>query len=213
MIDETELRRKIVDFAGSFHRRGLTHGSSGNISARLDDGGLVMTPTGSSFGTLDAGRLSRLDADGNHIGGDRPTKEIPLHRAFYASRPGTGAVVHLHSPFATAFSMLSDVDPGDALPPLTPYSIMLLGKVRLLPYFRPGSPAIGEAIAALAGSAKAVLLANHGPIVVGRTLEDAVNAMEELEATARLFFLTRDCGAKRLTPAQVEELAANHGAA
>ncbi len=140
-----------------------------NISARLSDGRLLVTPTGSSFGTLDPSRLSLFDAEGRLVGGDRPTKEMPLHAAFYETRPAkTGAVVHLHSCHSVALSMLPDVDPENMLPPLTAYSIMKLGKVKLLPYFIPGDPAMGDAIRGLAGKRSAVMLANHGPVVAAR---------------------------------------------
>ena len=183
--------------------RGLTGGASGNISARLVDGGLLVSPTGSSFGTLDPARLSHFDAGGRLIGGDVPTKEMPLHSAFYDTRSQTGAVVHLHSTHSVALSMLPDTDPDNVLPPLTAYSVMRLGKVKLLPYFMPGDPAMGEAVRGLAGKRAAVLLANHGPVVAGKDIEAAVYAMEELEETAKLALITRGCNPQMLTAAQV----------
>ena len=203
MSEEAELREAVCGLARSMFDRGLTHGSTGNISVRLSDGGLLVTPTGSSFGRLDPARLSRFDADGKLVSGDRPTKEMPLHQAFYETRATAGAVVHLHSTNAVAFSMLPDIDPDNMLPPLTPYAIMLLGKVRLLPFFVPGDAAIGEAIRGLAGRRSAVMLANHGPVVAGRDLIAAVNAIEELEATARLALLTRNQKLRLLSPAEV----------
>lgn len=170
---------------------------------RLADGGLLVTPTGASLGRLDPARLARLDADGRFVSGDRPTKEVPLHEAFYATRGQAGAVVHLHSAHAVAWSTLPEVDPENALPPITPYAVMLLGRVRLLPFFVPGDPATGDAIRGLGGKRSAVLLANHGPVVASRDLEAAVNAMEELEATARLALLTRGHHPRLLDPAEV----------
>jgi ribulose-5-phosphate 4-epimerase/fuculose-1-phosphate aldolase len=193
--------------ARSIFDRGLTGGTSGNISARLSDGRLLVTPTGSSLGTLDPGRLSLLDMQGRLISGDAPTKEMPLHSAFYETRGAkSGAIVHLHSTHSVALSMLPETDPDNVLPPLTPYSVMRLGKVKLLPYFRPGDAAIGEAIRGLAGKRSAVLLANHGPVVAAKDLEAALYAMEELEETARLALLTRGRSPNMLTPAQVRDI-------
>lgn len=207
MSEEARLRETICAMARSIFDRGLTGGASGNISARLSDGRLLVTPTGSSLGTLDPGRLSLLDMQGRLISGDAPTKEMPLHSAFYETRGAkSGAIVHLHSTHSVALSMLPETDPDNVLPPLTPYSVMRLGKVKLLPYFRPGDAAIGEAIRGLAGKRSAVLLANHGPVVAARDLEAALYAMEELEETARLALLTRGMSPNMLTPAQVRDI-------
>ncbi|SMF75486.1 Ribulose-5-phosphate 4-epimerase/Fuculose-1-phosphate aldolase [Tistlia consotensis] len=207
MSAEAALREAICGFAKSLFERGLTSGASGNISARLPDGGLLVTPTGSSFRDLDPARLSRFDAAGTLVEGDRPTKEMALHGAFYETRPGrTGAVVHLHSTHSVALSLLPETDPENALPPLTAYAVMKLGKVKLLPYFRPGDPAMGDAVRGLAGKRSAVLLANHGPVVAGKDLEAAVYAMEELEETARLALLLRGCNPRLLTGAQIADV-------
>ncbi|MBS0124103.1 aldolase [Thetidibacter halocola] len=203
MSAEAALRERICLLARSIFDRGLTHGSTGNISARTEDGGLLVSPTGTSFGRLDPARLSRFDAAGRHVDGDRPTKEMPLHSAFYETRSATGAVVHLHSCYSVALSMMPDVDANDFLPPLTPYGIMLLGRVTLLPFFLPGDPAMGEAVRGLAGKRAAVMLANHGPVVAGKDVEAACNAVEELENTARLAMLTRGLDPRMLTEAQV----------
>ncbi|MBK4218228.1 aldolase [Paracoccus caeni] len=213
MTAETRLREHICDLARSMFDRGLTAGSTGNISARTEDGGLLVSPTGTSFGRLDPARLSRFDAAGQHIGGDRPTKEMPLHSAFYETRGRTGAVVHLHSCHAVALSTLPDTDPQDFLPPITPYAFMQLGRVKLLPYFRPGDPAIGDAVRGLAGKRSAVMLANHGPVVAGLDLEGACNAIEELEATARLALLLRGATPNMLNAEQVAELVRIHDVA
>lgn len=203
MSGETRLREQICTLARSMFDRGLTGGSTGNISARLADGGLLVSPTGSSFGRLDPARLAHFDASGRHIGGDQPTKEMPLHSAFYDTRSTAGAVVHLHSCHSVALSLL-DADADDFIPPLTPYAVMQLGRVKLLPFFIPGDPAMGEAVRGLAGKRSAVMLANHGPVVAGRDVESACNAIEELEATARLALLTRGMNPRALTPDQVQ---------
>ncbi|WP_407067753.1 aldolase, partial [Mesorhizobium sp. CU2] len=198
-------RTAIVQWARSLFERGFTVGSSGNISVRLHDGYLA-TPTNSCLGFLDSDRLSRLDGSGNHIDGDRPTKELPLHLGFYEARPAARAVVHLHSTFATALSCLADVDPQDAIPPLSPYVVMRVGRVPVLPYARPGSADIAPFIRAHAPRHAAVLLANHGPVVAGTSLDAAVFAAEELEETARLAILTRAMKVRRLSATEIAEL-------
>ena len=206
MSAEAALREQICLLARSLFDRGLTHGSTGNISARTPDGGLLVSPTGTSFGRLDPARLSRFDADGTLMGGDKPTKEMPLHTAFYDTRSTAGAVVHLHSCHSVALSMMPDVDPDNFLPPLTPYGIMKLGRVKLLPFFLPGDAAMGEAVRGLAGKRSAVMLANHGPVVAGKDVEAACNAVEELEDTARLAMMTRGLNPRMLTGAQIGAL-------
>lgn len=206
MTEESALREQICLLAKSMFDRGLTGGSTGNISARTPDGGLLVSPTGTSFGRLDPARLSRFDAAGNLIGGDKPTKEMPLHSAFYETRNQCGAVVHLHSCHSVAWSLMPEVDADNFLPPLTPYSIMKLGKVKLLPFFMPGDPAMGDAVRGLAGKRSAVMLANHGPVVAGKDVEAACNAIEELEDTARLAILMRGYDANQLTPEQINQV-------
>ena len=206
MSNDTALREQICLLAKSMFDRGLTGGSTGNISARTDDGGLLVSPTGTSFGRLDPGRLSRFDANGRFVDGDKPTKEMPLHSAFYDTRSTAGAVVHLHSCHSVALSMMDDVDSDNFLPPLTPYAIMKLGKVQLLPFFLPGDPAMGDAVRGLAGKRSAVMLANHGPVVAGKDVEAACNAVEELEDTARLALLTRGMNPQMLSADQVRQL-------
>jgi 3-dehydro-4-phosphotetronate decarboxylase len=206
MREDFRLREQICTLAKSMFDRGLTHGSTGNISARTADGGLLVSPTGSSFGRLDPSRLSQFNVHGQHIGGDKPTKEMPLHSAFYDTRSQAGAVVHLHCCHAVAWSMMPDVTEDDFLPALTPYAIMQLGRVKLLPFFRPGDPAMGEAVRGLAGKRSAVMLANHGPVVAGRDVEAACNAIEELEATARLAMLMRGHHPRLLQAAQVQDI-------
>ncbi|MCS0500794.1 3-oxo-tetronate 4-phosphate decarboxylase [Ancylobacter mangrovi] len=204
-MNEAEARAELVRLSRSLFERGYSVGSAGNVSVAVADG-LLVTPTNSCLGSLEAGRIAKLDGGGRHVSGDSPSKEVFLHRAFYETRPGTGAVVHLHSTYATALSCLVDIDPDNAIPPLTPYVVMRVGRVRLLPYLRPGDPALGDAIRALGGACAAVLLANHGPVVAARDLRSAVFAAEELEETARLALLLRGLPARMLEPARIDEL-------
>lgn len=203
---EGEIRALLVELSASLFARGFSVGSAGNISVRLADGYLI-TPTNSSLGRLDPARLSRLDANFRHISGDKPSKEVFMHRAFYTTRPRAGAVVHLHSTMATAVACLPGVDQEAPIPPLTPYFVMRIGqRLPVIPYYRPGDPAMESAIAQEARTARAVLLANHGPVVSGRSLRDTVHAAEELEEAAKLFLLLRGAGARTLSAGQVREL-------
>lgn len=204
-VNESRLREQIVRFGRSLFDRGLTAGSSGNISVRLDDGWLL-TPTNSCLGELDPAGLAKLDWQGRHLSGDPPSKEAFLHRSLYEERNGAGAIVHLHSTHSAAVSCISGLDPADCLPPLTAYYVMKIGRLPLVPYHRPGDPALGDAIRGLAGKHSAVLLANHGPVVSGTTLDAAVYAIEELEETAKLYLLLRGIPVSPLTAPQIEEL-------
>lgn len=204
-MTEIQLREEICRFGASLHQRGLTAGSSGNISVRTDDGWLL-TPTNSSLGTLDPARLSKLDWSGNLLSGDPPSKEAFLHRAVYDERAGAGAIVHLHSTHSAAVSCMSGLDTDNCIPPLTPYYVMKIGRLPLVPYHRPGDPQLGDAIRGLAGRHSAVLLANHGPVVSGKTLEAAVYATEELEETAKLFLLLQGHNPRVLSQEQIDEL-------
>lgn len=206
MSEHAKLREDICVLAKSMFDRGLTCGASGNISARLSDGTVLVTPTGRAMGYLDPANISHLDTDFRLLSGDPPTKETPLHSAFYETRQGTGAVVHLHSTHAVALSMLPETDPDNVLPPLTPYTIMRVGKVKLLPFFLPGDPAMGDAVRGLAGKRSAVLLANHGPVVAGKDIWSTAFAMEELEETAKLAILTRGMGAQHLSSSHIQQI-------
>ena len=203
---ENGLREQIATLGKSLFDRGLTMGSSGNISVRLDDGGWLMTPTNACLGRLDPERISPLDRDGRLLDGDAPTKESFLHMAMYGERPQSGAIVHLHSTHSVAVSCLPEIDPHDCIPPLTAYYVMRVGRLPLVPYHVPGDTRLGEAVRGLAGRHSAVLLANHGPVVAGKSLEAAVYATEELEETARLYLLLRGQNPRCLTPDQVAEL-------
>jgi len=208
-MSEAKLREDICRLGASIYERGLTHGSTGNISAKCDEGWLL-TPTGSNLGRLDPARLSRLDWKGKLISGDAPSKEAFLHLAMYEERAKNAAVVHLHSTHSVAVSVLEGVDPADVLPPLTAYYVMRIGSLPLVPYFAPGDMALAQAVRGFAGKHHAVLLANHGPVVAGSSLSAAADAVEELEATAKLFLLLRQEKVRCLTPEQVADLRKKH---
>jgi 3-dehydro-4-phosphotetronate decarboxylase len=204
-MTESKLREEICWFGKSIYDRGLTAGSSGNISTRVE-GGWLMTPTNSCLGRLDPATLSKVDEKGTPISGEKPTKEAFLHLSMYAQRPGAGAIVHLHSTHSVAVSVLVDIDHENPIPPLTAYYVMKIGKLALLPYYAPGDVTLANAVREVAGRHHAVLLANHGPVVAGKDLETAVYATEELEETAKLYLLLRGQQTKLLTVEQVAEL-------
>jgi 3-dehydro-4-phosphotetronate decarboxylase len=202
-----DLRERIALHGRSLFERGFTVGSSGNISARVP-GGFLVTPTNSCLGRLDPQRISLVDENWRYVSGDKPSKELPLHSVMYETRPQTQAVVHLHSAYATALSLLPGIDAANALPPITPYAVMRVGRLALVPYTRPGSDAVIGHIRALGGRHKAILLGNHGPVVADNTLDDAVYAAEELEETAKLVIITRGMQPKMLSEDDVAELSA-----
>jgi len=201
----TDVRESLAVYGKSMFERGLTFGSSGNISVKTGDGWL-MSPTNVSLGALDPAKLSQLDTSGKHVAGDAPTKESFLHLAMYRERASAGAVVHLHSTHSVAVSCLDGIDPENVLPPITAYYVMRVGKLPLIPYYAPGDPTLGEAVGKVAAKHSAVLLANHGPVVAGSSLSAAVNAIEELEETARLYLLLHGRPTRYLTPEQVADL-------
>ena len=204
-MNEIKIREEISYFARSMYDRDLTFGSTGNISARIDDGWL-MTPTGTSLGNIDPASLSKLDNDGNHISGDKPTKEAFLHTNFYEQRPKAQAIVHLHSTHSVAVSCCNNINTENVLPPLTAYYVMRIGTLPLIPYYPPGDINLAKAVKEMASKHHAVLLANHGPIVAGKSLQDAVFAMEELEETAKLFLMLQNSSVSPLSEEQVTEL-------
>lgn len=210
MTAEIELRETMVRLSRSLFERGYSHGSAGNVSARLDDGVLV-SPTNSSMGRLEAERISKLSASGAYVSGDKPSKEAGLHLGMLLARPEAGAVVHLHSIHATILSCLADTDPADALPPITPYLVMRVGRVPMVPYFAPGSRELAEAVAEKARQHRAVLMANHGFAVVGRDFEDAVMNAEEFEENARLLVMTRGVAVNLLGESDIAALRAKFG--
>jgi ribulose-5-phosphate 4-epimerase/fuculose-1-phosphate aldolase len=205
-LNEDSLRADIVKYGALLYTRGLAHGSAGNLSVRLDDGAILVTPTNSSLGFLTAEQISKVSADGTYIGGDPPSKEAFFHLAVYDERPAAKAIVHLHSTHAVAVSCLCHTDSSNILPPLTAYQIMRIGRLPLVPYYRPGDRKLADAVRGLAGEHKAMLLANHGPIVSGKSLQDAVHAYEELEETAKLFFLVGNRPVSLLTCEAIAEL-------
>ena len=207
LSEETRERDKIVRLSRSLYERGLTAGSSGNISVRLSGvDGWLLTPTNSCLGELDPARISKLDWQGHLLAGDPPSKEAFLHRSLYETRPQAGAIVHLHSTHAAAVSCLAGLDPADCIPPLTPYFVMKIGQLPLVPYHRPGDKALGDVIRQLAARHVAVLLANHGPVVSGPDLQGAIYATEELEETAKIFLMLRGAPVNCLTAEQIAEL-------
>ena len=202
---EWQLRQEMAELCASLFQRGYSVGTAGNVSAKLGDG-ILMTPTNSTLGKIEPDRIAKIDGEERHVAGDNPTKEVFLHQAFYDTRPEAGAVVHLHSTWATAISCLADIDPDDCIPPLTPYVVMRVGQVKRLPYVKPGDPKTGELIRQLDGQYAAILLANHGPVVSGKDLFSAVCAAEELEETAKLLVALRSQPTRFLTEPQVAEL-------
>lgn len=208
MSAQAALREEMCLLARSLFERGLTPGSTGNLSARLPGGGFLMTPTNASLGFLDPARLSVLDDDGTWRSGDKPTKEAFLHLAMYRARPALTGVTHLHSTWCVCLSCLGDVDPDDMIPPMTPYLRMRVGPVARAPYRRPGDASLGPEIERLAARHSGLIIANHGPVVGGGSLRDSVFAMEELEESAKLVMLTRGMPVNLLGAAELEELEA-----
>ena len=204
-MTEHQARDQIAILAKSLYDRGYGCGSSGNISVKLDDGFLI-TPTNSCMGRLDPARIAKLGFDGAHLGGDKPSKEEFLHLAMYEERPEMSAVVHLHSTHSVAVSCLAEIDPEDVFPPITAYHVMRVGKCPLVPYFPPGDKTLADAVRKVAKHAHAMLLANHGPVVAGKSLDAAVYAAEELEETAKLMLMLRGEKTRFLTQAQVADL-------
>lgn len=205
-MNEKQLREDMVRYARSMFERGYSSGGAGNISLKLPDGNILATPTNSSFGDLDAEVLSKVTMEGALLSGQKASKEVLMHLAMYRQRPQCGGIVHLHSPWLTALSCLPGIDPENALPPITPYYVMRVGKLPVVPYIRPGSPLIAEHVEKLAGEHNAILLANHGPIISGKNIREAVFNAEELEETARLYFMLKPFGMNTLSTENVDEL-------
>jgi len=204
-MSERAIRDLIAEHGRSLHQRGLAHGSSGNISVRVE-GGILVTPTNSCLGRLEPARISKVADDGKHVSGDAPSKEAFLHLAMYAKRPQSNAIVHLHCTYCVAVACLKHAKPDDVLPPITAYYAMRIGTLPLVPYYPPGDKDLAHAVAAKAAKHSAVLLANHGPVVAGKSLDDAVYNAEELEETAKLFLLLEGRKTSFLKPKQVAEL-------
>ncbi|MEM9147115.1 MAG: 3-oxo-tetronate 4-phosphate decarboxylase [Pseudomonadota bacterium] len=204
-MSDAALRERFCVLAKSLFDRGYSCGSSGNVSV-MTDAGMIVSPTNSCMGRLDPDRLSLMARDGTHLSGDKPSKEAFLHLAVYEERPDMTSVVHLHSPYCVAVSCLADLDPEDVLPPITPYHVMRVGRCPLVPYFAPGDMALANAVRSAARQAHAMLLANHGPVVAGKSLDAAVYAAEELEETAKLYLMLRGAQTRFLTDMQVADL-------
>ncbi len=205
-MTEQQAREEMVRLGASFFQRGYATGSAGNLSLLLDDGTLLATPTGSCLGELAAQRLSTVTLEGEWIAGDKPSKEIAFHRALYLNNPDCRAVVHLHSHYLTALSCLQNLDSQNCIRPFTPYVVMRVGDVPVVPYYKPGDARLAEDLAQLAPRYRAFLLANHGPVVVGKSLQEAADNTEELEETARLMFTLGDRAIRYLTAHEVAEL-------
>lgn len=203
---ESKLRKQMVSCGKSYYLRGYSVGSAGNMSVRLPDGHILATPTNSCLGYLDEDRLAKVTMQGEQIDGDKMSKEIAFHLAIYRQRPECNAIVHLHSTYLTALSCCADIDPDNIIKPFTPYYVMKIGKMPLLPYFKPGSAMIAQTLSQRAHEANAFLLANHGPVVLGTSLTEAVNAMDELEETAKLMFLLKNANVRYLSDAEIDEL-------
>ena len=206
LLSEQQLREQMVTLARSMFERGYATGGAGNLSLKLPNGYFLATPTGSSFGRLVAEELSVVDINGNHISGKKPSKEAEFHLAIYRNNPVCNAIVHLHSTYLTALSCLEGLDRNNAIKAFTPYFVMRIGELPVIPYLRPGDPKIAEELAKRAGDYRAFLLANHGPVVTGTDFVDAVDNAEELEETAKLAFLLKDKDIRYLTDEEVMDL-------
>lgn len=191
MSNESALREEICRVGQSLFTRGYTVGTAGNISARLDDGWLI-TPTDACLGTLDPAKVAKVGRDGSWVSGDKPSKTLTLHRAVYDNNPGVHGVVHTHSTHLVALTLAGVWRPDDVLPPLTPYYVMKVGHIPLIPYHRPGDPAVAARVATLANDVRGVLLARLGPVVWEDSVSRAAHALEELEETAKLWMMLKD---------------------
>ncbi|WP_348534033.1 aldolase [Histophilus somni] len=205
-MTELEQKQQMVALARSLFERGYTVGGAGNLSVRLDKNRILVTPTGSSLGRLEADRLSVLDMQGNVLSSDKPSKESVFHLAMYQKNPSCQAIVHLHSTYLTALSCLEDLDTENAIRAFTPYYVMRIGKLPVIPYYRPGNFNIAKELGERALDGKAFLLANHGVVVTGESLIDAVDNTEELEETAKLYFILQGQKVRYLTDDEVNDL-------
>lgn len=203
MSEEPELRSELTAMGRLLHARGLAHGTAGNLSVKLDDGSILITPTNSSLGELDASRISRVSPTGDLLSGDKPSKEYFFHLALFKARPQAQAIVHLHSTYSVAVSCLDHDQPEDVIPPLTAYYVMRVGKLPLIPYHPPGDHQLASVVERVSTTHGSMLLANHGPIVSGRSLKEAVHAHEELEETAKISLLLGGLATSPLDPQQV----------
>lgn len=210
MSVEARLREEICTVGASLYSRGYTVGSAGNISARLEDGWLI-TPTDACLGRLDPAAIAKVGLGGDWISGDKPSKTLALHRQVYDRNPGVGGVVHTHSTHLVALTLAGVWRPDDILPPITPYQVMKVGHIPLIPYARPGAASVAEQVAQLANRVRGVMLERLGPVVWESSVSKASFALEELEETARLWLLSEPRPAP-LDAAALAELAETFGA-
>lgn len=214
-------RREICRIGRSLFERGYVHATAGNISVRLDEsqgGGFLITPTDACLGFLAPERLAWVDADGELRSGERASKTLALHRRLYAAAPEARCILHTHSSHLVALTLQGVWSPADIVPPLTPYYVMKVGHVPLIPYHRPGDPAVAEAVAQAITEAaqrgaplRAVMLDRLGPVVWGESPAQAMATLEELEETAKLWLMCHPKPAG-LTDPQIEELRRQFGA-
>ncbi|HEX8139196.1 MAG TPA: aldolase [Pyrinomonadaceae bacterium] len=195
----------LCEVADSFYLRGYAFGSTGNLSVR-EGSEVWITPTGKSLRGLTPDRLACIDLQGASRNENRPSKEFPFHLAIYKQKHEAQAIVHLHSTYSVALSCLEAFDSENPLPPITPYYFMRVAPLAVLPYFRPGSEDLAQAVEAAAPAHHSMLLRNHGLICSGSSLSEAVDRTEELEQTARLYFILRGQEVRHLTPEEVAEL-------
>lgn len=193
---------ELCEIARSFFARGLAFGSTGNLSIRRGER-IWITPTGVSFRALHPEQLAEIALDGAIAGTNRPSKEFPFHVGCYrAAGDRAQAIVHLHSTYSVALSCLESLDPDEPMPVVTPYYLMRVAPLGIVPYHRPGSAELAAAVEAVAAAHNVLLLRNHGLIALGRTLDEAVDRAEEMEETAKLYFLLRGERTRRLTPGE-----------
>lgn len=209
VLPDTALRDEICRVGASLHARGYAHGTAGNISARTH-GGFLITPTDASLGDLDPARLAAVDANGVQVGGDRASKTLALHRRIYAADDTARCVVHTHATHTVALTLAGVWHADDIVPPITPYFVMKVGHVPLIPYRRPGDPAVGDEVARRINAMRdagtpirAVMLERLGPVVWHGSPAEASAVLEELEETARLWAMAQPAP---LSAAQIDEL-------
>ncbi len=201
---------ELCEIGASLFARGLAFGSTGNLSVRIDDR-IWITPTGASLRKLAPEGLACLDRAGQPINDAHASKEAPFHLAIYTARPDVEAVVHLHSPNAVMLACLADLAEERPLPILTPYYVMRVEPLRVVPYLAPGSPQLADAVGEAAATANVLLLRNHGVIAVDQTLGAAADRAEDLEESARLHFALRGLPTRELTETEIAELRTRYG--
>ncbi|MCS3422847.1 ribulose-5-phosphate 4-epimerase/fuculose-1-phosphate aldolase [Rahnella sp. BIGb0603] len=186
MKSENKIREDICFAGESLFQRGYTVGSSGNISARLDDGWLI-TPTDACLGNLDPAKIAKVNLQGEWINGEKPSKTLKLHQGIYQNNPDAQCVTHTHSTYLVLLTLRGVWSPEAILPPITPYQVMKVGKIPLINYHRPGAQEVAERVATLANHVKGVMLERLGPVVWGHSVAHASYILEELEETAKLW--------------------------